>query len=98
MELEKIDEEISSIPHNPEKSNLTEVGYRLAWARTYLKKYGFLENSNRGVWALTSLAKEQKRVDPQTVVKIVMLVGGRKSSQNRDIKRAQAMVDRLELD
>ncbi len=57
IELEEIDEEISSTPHNPEKSNLTEVGYRLAWARTYLKKYGFLENSTRGVWALTSLAK-----------------------------------------
>lgn len=71
LELEEIDEEISSIPHNPEKSNLTEVGYRLAWARTYLKKFGFLENSTRGVWALTSLAKEQKRVDPQTVVKEV---------------------------
>jgi len=36
-----------------------------------LKKFGFLENSTRGVWALTSLAKEQKRVDPQTVVKEV---------------------------
>jgi len=71
LEIEGIDEEISSIPHNPEKSNLTEVGYRLAWARTYLKKFGFLENSIRGVWALTTLAKEQKRVDPQTVVKEV---------------------------
>lgn len=71
IELEEIDEEISSTPHNPEKSNLTEVGYRLAWARTYLKKYGFLENSTRGVWALTSLAKEQKRIDPQKVVKEV---------------------------
>lgn len=30
-----------------------------------------MENSTRGVWALTSLAKEQKRVDPQKVVKEV---------------------------
>jgi restriction system protein len=29
----------------------TEIGYRLAWARTYLK--GLLTNSARGVWALT---------------------------------------------
>jgi len=71
LELENIDEEVSSIPHNPEKSNLTEVGYRLAWARTYLKKFGFLENSSRGVWALTNLAKEQKHVDPKAVVKDV---------------------------
>src|SRR6516164_2539042 len=31
----------------------TEVGYRLAWARTYLKGMGLLTNSSRGVWALT---------------------------------------------
>jgi len=69
--IENISEDISSVPHNPEKSNQTEVAYRLAWARTYLKKYGFLENSNRGVWAMTKLAKEQKKVSPQDVVKKV---------------------------
>lgn len=68
---ENIDESISSIPHNADKSNQTEVAYRLAWARTYLKKYGYLENSSRGVWALTQLAKETKRVDPHLVVKEV---------------------------
>jgi restriction endonuclease Mrr len=31
----------------------TEIGYRLAWARTYLKGMGLLTNSQRGVWALT---------------------------------------------
>ncbi len=71
LEQEKIDEEIASVPHNTEKSNQTEIAYRLAWARTYLKKYGFLENSSRGVWALTKLAKEQKQVTPHMVVKQV---------------------------
>jgi restriction system protein len=37
LELEDLDEEISSVPHNPEKSNQTEVAYRLAWARTYFE-------------------------------------------------------------
>ena len=31
----------------------TEIGYRLAWARTYLKGMGLLDNSARGVWTLT---------------------------------------------
>jgi|SRR5271165_5656477 len=31
----------------------TEIGYRLAWARTYLKGMGLLTNSARAVWALT---------------------------------------------
>jgi restriction system protein len=71
IEIEKIDDELASIPHDPGKSNMTEIGYRLAWARTYLKKLGFLENSARGVWTLTKLAKEKKRVNPREVVKQV---------------------------
>lgn len=31
----------------------TEIGYRLAWARTHLKGMRLLTNSSRGVWALT---------------------------------------------
>ena len=31
----------------------TEIEYRLAWARTYLKGMGLLNNSQRGVWSLT---------------------------------------------
>ncbi len=31
----------------------TEVGYRIAWALSYLKKAGAVENSQRGVWSIT---------------------------------------------
>ena len=31
----------------------TEIEYRLAWARSYLKGMGLLTNSQRGVWSLT---------------------------------------------
>ena len=51
VEREQIPEDVVSQSHDPEKSNQSEVGYRLAWARTYLKKYGLLENSTRGVWS-----------------------------------------------
>jgi restriction system protein len=33
------------------------IAYRLAWARTYLKKVDGLENSQRGIWTLTSTGK-----------------------------------------
>jgi restriction system protein len=36
----------------------TEYSYRLAWARTYLKKGGALDNSERGVWHLTTAGYE----------------------------------------
>lgn len=32
VEMQSIEDDLASIPHNPEKSNLTEIGYRLAWA------------------------------------------------------------------
>ncbi len=33
---------------------MTEVEYRLFWARTYLKNYGAIENSKHRVWSLTA--------------------------------------------
>jgi len=71
VELEKLPEDVLSQLHDPERSNQTEVAYRLAWARTYLKKYGLLENSTRGVWALTAKAKDIEQVNPQDVVRTV---------------------------
>ncbi|MDQ6988580.1 MAG: Mrr restriction system protein [Mariprofundaceae bacterium] len=71
VELEEIGDEFLSVPHNPEKSNQTEVAYRLAWARTYLRKYGFLENSSRGIWALTQKGKEETKVTAAEVLRYV---------------------------
>ena len=33
---------------------MTEIEYRLAWARTYLKNFGAIENSKHSVWSLTT--------------------------------------------
>jgi len=82
-ELEGIDEEVLSVPHNPEKSNQTEVAYRLAWARTYLRKYGFLENSSRGIWTLTQKAKEEKEVNASKVLKFVRALDKSQPTQKK---------------
>jgi len=70
-ELSDLPEDVLNIPHNPEKSSQTEIEYRLAWARTYLKKYGILENSDRGIWLIVPEKRDMKSVDPQVVVKTV---------------------------
>jgi restriction system protein len=41
----------------------TEIEYRLAWARTYLKYMGLLINSRRGVWTLTEEGRSVRRED-----------------------------------
>jgi restriction system protein len=58
-------------PHNPERGSQTEFEYRLAWTRTYLKKSSLLENSARGVWALTPKGRKVGRVDPIEVKRFV---------------------------
>ena len=75
IELERLPDDVITQPHDPEKSNDTEVGYRLAWARTYLKKYGLLENSSRGIWSLAATAKQVKELNPQEVVRAVKALG-----------------------
>ncbi len=71
VELEHFPDDVVAVLHDPEKSNQTQLGYRLAWARTYLKKFGMLENSSRGIWSLSAKAKGQETVNPQDVVKFV---------------------------
>lgn len=46
-----VTEEQQAVPHKD--GRMSEVEYRLHWARTHLKGIGALENSARGVWAVT---------------------------------------------
>lgn len=52
IEMLNLSDEICSIPHL-NSSSLSEINYRLAWARTLLKNYGAIENSARSVWSIT---------------------------------------------
>lgn len=51
-QIAKIDQKALEIPHG--KGYESEVDYRIAWARTFLKKIGLIENSARGVWVTRS--------------------------------------------
>lgn len=93
LELEKLDEETLAILHNPEKSSQTEIGYRLAWARTYLKKAGYLENSSRGVWALTDKAKQAPKIDSRKIVNYVRSLDKKISQDTADASDPAASVD-----
>lgn len=41
----------------------TEIRYRMAWARTYLKAVGALDNSSRGVWSITDYGQTVTEAD-----------------------------------
>lgn len=63
----KLSNEVANQLHDPDNTNETELEYRLAWARTYLKNYGILEKSGRGVWAIKPDKQSIETVDPQEV-------------------------------
>lgn len=82
---EGLSDDILSVMHNPEKSNQTEIQYRLAWTRTYLKKTGYLENSSRGVWSLTEKGRKCKDLDPAIIVaEVRRMEPNRINTQNED--------------
>lgn len=86
IELLDLPEEITSQPHNPEKSSQTEVEYRLAWARTYLKKVGLIQNSERGVWSFTDKYQRGMKLDAEEIVQTVR--GLTKNSRKKAIDDA----------
>ena len=55
-------EQITSIIHG--NGPYTEVEYRLAWARTALKREGLINNSRRGIWSLTDLGRATEADGP----------------------------------
>ena len=77
--------------HNPETSNQTVLEYRLGWTRTYLKKYGLIENSTRGIWSLTEKAKDVHEVDPLILVREVELAIKLKKLTNSMPVKAEEM-------
>lgn len=69
VELEGFSEAQQSVPHGDGPTS--EIAYRAAWARTYLKKVGGVDNSARGVWTITEDGRRLTAVDmadiPRTV-------------------------------
>lgn len=67
-EILGLPDEILEIPHL-NSSSLSEVDYRLAWARTLLKKYGAIVNSARAVWSISPSFSDVAEVDGAAIDK-----------------------------
>lgn len=60
---------ILQVPHG--ETGRSEIEYRLAWARTYLRKSGLIENSARKVWSLASPDVKIATIDVKQIVRNV---------------------------
>ncbi|PIG93452.1 restriction endonuclease [Gloeocapsopsis sp. IPPAS B-1203] len=69
VQILDLPDKVLEIPHG--STSQSEVEYRLGWSRTYLKKYGLLQNSARGVWSLVSTSINLDNLDTKEIVKAV---------------------------
>lgn len=67
----QISDEVAELLHkgNPNK---TELSYQADWARTYLNKYGVIENSARSVWSIRPDYVNIEHLDAHTIVSTVV--------------------------
>jgi len=68
--------------HNKDEGYRTELGYRLAWARFYLKKAGLIESPKRGIWSLTALGFNTIEIDENLIKRI---------ATEREFKKAEKL-------
>lgn len=80
IEIEGLPEDVSSFVHSDGRQ--TKLAYNLAWAKTYLKRVGAVENSTRGVWALTDIGEHMSASD-------VAAVPAQVRRQEYELRRAQ---------
>lgn len=67
VEDEGFSEEQQAVLHKDGPKS--EIEYRLAWAKTYLKGMGLLDNSTRGVWATTEEGRSAEKEDMDRLLK-----------------------------
>jgi restriction system protein len=65
IEIERIPEEVQNVIHTDHRQ--TRLNYNLAWAKTYLRMTNALENSSRGVWALTKYGETLTEQDVRKI-------------------------------
>jgi restriction system protein len=93
LSVENFPAEIVEIKHKDGRLSLLE--YRLAWARTYLKKVNAIANSERGVWNLTDRGKT---ISEKECLEIPVFVrreyaGSRKN--NKTPKEDQELIEQI---
>lgn len=90
IELEKYSEEIQNEPQKGDGYR-TKLEYRLAWARTYMKKFlNAVEDKSRGLWSLTSEGLRLDISDPQRIIDIA------NENKKKDLKVWETKNDKIE--
>lgn len=91
MKSAGITEEQQAVPHKD--GRMSEVEYRLHWARTHLGGIGALKNSSRGVWAVTDRGRSLSESEMRSATKT-----WRESKRKERLERRSSRADGAEGD
>ncbi len=89
IDLLNLPDDVVDAPYEGKAPSRTDLEYQLAWARTYLKRYGAIENTQRGVWMITPEFSEVHSVDAKKLIKNVALKKNKNSDKNLIKKNLQ---------
>lgn len=90
LSIMQLSTDVIDVMHN---FTMTEVEYRMFWARTYLKNFGAIENSKHKVWSLTTKGVKmlkENNIDPKEIYSF--------TAQKRSVSRQIATGDNVEIE
>ncbi|MBW4665523.1 MAG: restriction endonuclease [Chroococcus sp. CMT-3BRIN-NPC107] len=88
-------DEVLNILHG--STSQSAVEYQLGWSRTYLKKYGLIQNSVRGVWSLVKTSIDVDILDAKEIVKAVREADKNKTTQPAPINETDEALGTVEI-
>ena len=80
IDLLKLSDEVINIMHTDNMQ--TKLQYELRWARTYLKKYGAIQNSKKGVWTISNGYDENSIIKGSSVCQKVRELDAKPKKSN----------------
>lgn len=87
IELESYSEKVQQVPQ--QGHHLTRLEYRSFWARTYLKKFGAIDSTGRGVWVLLDKGEKLAENEVEKIPSVVRKQGrlkreGKQKAENQN--------------
>ena len=94
----RLSDEVRSVPHGDR--GLTALQYRLYWARSYLKRGGAVDNSERRVWAITDIGRQMTDAEIAAVRRRITseYIARRRAGQKANSTGEGGEPDEIELD
>jgi restriction system protein len=92
IEVANIPPDVQAVEHTDRRQ--TKLNYNLAWAKTYLKKVGAIDNSSRGVWSITKLGEGLTQAEVSQVPSRVrrLLNEGKRARKYTDLTADEPIV------